>query len=557
MEKILIKNGLVFDPINNIVGEKKDILIENGKIVENFSNESNIKEINANGKTVIPSGIDIHTHIASQQIQWIRLLGSNNQEFKEIWKNFSLEHIAKSYISNGYTFIVEANVFPSLAKETIFNFKNLPILDKAMLINVSNIWALELEYQRGKIEDMAIFLSDLLKKIKGFGIKIYNPFESEAWNFNEMRENISNSGRLYNFTGLDVYENLIKCSEYLNLPHSAHAHIEGYETNKAKENLFLILEKLKELKLDYNKGYNSNKDRNQILHLAHASMYNIDGDNDYLIKTVNESKLIDLDLGFLSFNSINPLITSDRRVINQELTKNNEFKKILIRSAIEFEGDAFAMLRHFNKNNKLQCILWANAIDLALKIKNKWQVQLSLNYPNYGDINDIPKIATWLVSTDAREKFIKEMNPNFLLETSIKDNNEVLSFNDFVIITRAGPAKSLGLGNIKGNLGFEADGDLNIIDIDISNVDISKDYENFKNALKKMEYVIKEGEIVKKNDKINLKSHGRIFWSQGNVVKENREFILSKKKEFYKRYYSIFYDSLTINVEEKFLRKIE
>ncbi len=160
------------DPLNKIEGEKKDILIESGKIVEKFSLGNNVKEIDANGKTVIPAASDIHTHIASQQVNWARLLGSNNSKFKEVWQGLTLNKIAKDYISMGYTFILEANVFPSLAKQTIFNFKQLPVLDKAMLLNVSNFWPLELEFQRGKIEEMAIFLSDLLSKTYGFGFKL-------------------------------------------------------------------------------------------------------------------------------------------------------------------------------------------------------------------------------------------------------------------------------------------------------------------------------------------------------------------------------------------------
>ena len=116
MSNIIVKNGLVFDPINKIEGEVKDILIEDGRIVERFSNKSDIKELDAKNKTIIPSAIDIHSHIASQQTNWVRLIGSKHKHFQEYWNNLSLEYIAKSYISNGYTFILEANVYPSLSK---------------------------------------------------------------------------------------------------------------------------------------------------------------------------------------------------------------------------------------------------------------------------------------------------------------------------------------------------------------------------------------------------------------------------------------------------------
>ncbi|MFX1502677.1 MAG: hypothetical protein ACFFDH_17080, partial [Promethearchaeota archaeon] len=270
MEKLIIRNGLVFDPINNIDGEVKDILVESGKVIEKFSSEKNVREIDANGRTVIPTAIDLHTHVASQQVNWARLLGTNQKKFTDIWQGLTLRKIARNYISKGYTFILEANVFPSLTKQTIFNFKQLPVLDKAMLINVSNLWALELEFQRGKIDDLAVFLHDLLSKTYGFGFKVYNPFENETWNLKELKDNILQTGRLYNFSPLNVYENLVKCAETLGLPHSVHAHIEGYETEIGKNNLFTVLERIKSLNLKPNQNNNFKIKRDQIFHIAHA-----------------------------------------------------------------------------------------------------------------------------------------------------------------------------------------------------------------------------------------------------------------------------------------------
>ena len=558
MEKLIIKNGLVFDPINNIEGEIKDILIQDGKIVDKLSSEKDCKVIDAKNKTVIPAALDIHTHVASQQVNWARLIGANHTKFKEIWKGLTLENIANSYISNGYTFILEANVFPSLARQTIFNFKHLPVLDKAMLLNVSNFWPLELEFQRGKIDTMAVFLSDLLSKTKGFGLKVYNPFESENWNLKILRKDVSSKGRLYNFSALDVYENLTKANEYLGLPHSIHAHIEGYEQLKAKNNLFTIINAIKALNLERISEINGVKERSQIFHIAHASAYNVDGNNMELINLLNENKNIDVDLGFVGFYEINPLITSDRRLIDSLLNGENiENRRKVISSAVEFEGDTFATLRSFDKKNLQDCIMWANAIDIPLKVNNKWQIQLSVNFPNYAQIDDIPRIATWLISKEARNKFMGGMNENFLKSNSLLDNDKSLTFNDFVILTRASPAKSLGLANIKGNLSIGADADINILDLNINNTDIAKNFKLFQETLSNIEYVIKTGEIIKHKEKIDLNSQGKIFWSKGKVDVENKDLIMNSKREFYQKYGSIFYKSMEISITNNYLREIQ
>jgi formylmethanofuran dehydrogenase subunit A len=558
MNKLIIKNGLVYDPLYKIEGEKKDILVESGKIVDKFSNEKDIKEIDANGKTVIPSAIDIHTHIASQQVNWVRLLGSTNEKFNEIWHNLTLESIAKDYISMGYTFILEANVFPSLAKQTIFNFQHIPVLDKGMLLNVSNFWPLELEFQRGKIDDMAVFLSDLLSKTKGFGFKVYNPFECEVWNFKDLREDLASQGRLYNFSALDVYENIVKCVESLGLPHSAHAHIEGYENEIGKANLFTVLEKIKSLNLEPSlraKGYN---ERDQVFHLAHLNSYSHDGDNVYLLDFLNENPNFSADLSFIGFNQINPVITSDRRLINSMFTSDsNDNPNKLFNAAVEFEGDSFVSMRSLHKSDYVACTLWANALDLALNAKNKFQLSLSFNFPNYANITDLPEIVSWLISYNARENFMKGMNEIFLKKNALTSNEKELSFSELICLTRSNPAKILGLGSIKGNLGLNSDADINILDINIKDIDINREYEKVKSSLANIEYVIKSGNIIKNQNKIDMSSSGLILWSEGQVEIDEKNLVLSKKKEFYNKYSSMFYDSYQVSVDSSLLRKID
>jgi len=273
---------------------------------------------------------------------------------------------------------------------------------------------------------------------------------------------------------------------------------------------------------------------------------------------VNSNENIDLDLGFIAFNQINPLITSDRRLIDSLLkANNNEATYKLIRAAIEFEGDIFATFRNFDKKNIANCYLWANALDIALSVKNIWQMQFSINFPNYANITDVPEIATWLVSKSARDNFMNDMNSDFLKDNSLKNNNKILTFNEFVILTRASPAKSLGLGSTKGNLGVGADADINIIDISINDIDISKNPNNIKTALSNIEYVIKAGNIIKEKEKIDLSHQGKIFWSQGKPEKEDKSLIMKSKKEFYEKFGSIFYDSLKVSIEKESLREIK
>ena len=73
MTEMIIKNGFVFDPLNGINGEKMDIAIKDGKIVESV-NDRNAKKIDATGLTVMPGAVDIHTHIAGGEVNTGRMI---------------------------------------------------------------------------------------------------------------------------------------------------------------------------------------------------------------------------------------------------------------------------------------------------------------------------------------------------------------------------------------------------------------------------------------------------------------------------------------------------
>ena len=100
----------------------------------------------------------------------------------------------------------------------------------------------------------------------------------------------------------------------------------------------------------------NSRERSQIFHLAHASSYDVTGNISELVRFVNDFDKIDLDLGVISFNPINPQITSDRRSIISE-QKGNGLDSV-VRSAIELEGDSFVKLRTLSKKNPIHSRIW-------------------------------------------------------------------------------------------------------------------------------------------------------------------------------------------------------
>ena len=72
MSDLIIKNGLVYDTLNRLDGEKKDIFIKDGIIVDKVNGDAKI--IDASGMVVMPGGVDIHSHIAGAKVNTGRAL---------------------------------------------------------------------------------------------------------------------------------------------------------------------------------------------------------------------------------------------------------------------------------------------------------------------------------------------------------------------------------------------------------------------------------------------------------------------------------------------------
>ena len=81
MTDLIVTNGFVCDPLNRINGEKMDISIRDGKIVESVKDNANV--VDASGMVVMPGGVDIHSHIAGGEVDSARLLRPEDH-FKDV-----------------------------------------------------------------------------------------------------------------------------------------------------------------------------------------------------------------------------------------------------------------------------------------------------------------------------------------------------------------------------------------------------------------------------------------------------------------------------------------
>lgn len=145
MATMIIRNGYVFDPLNEINGDVMDIFIRNGKVVNDLSgaDKNEAKVIDASGKTVMPGGVDSHSHVAGAKVNAGRLMRPEDH-YKSVRSKTALTHSGSGYTTPsvykqgydyaamGYTTVFEAAMPPLEARHTHEEMRATPILDMAL-----------------------------------------------------------------------------------------------------------------------------------------------------------------------------------------------------------------------------------------------------------------------------------------------------------------------------------------------------------------------------------------------------------------------------------------
>jgi formylmethanofuran dehydrogenase subunit A len=126
---------------------------------------------------------------------------------------------------------------------------------------------------------------------------------------------------------------------------------------------------------------------------------------------------------------------------------------------------------------------------------------LSTDHPNGGSFLSYPKLIRLLMDRAYREDQIGRANRRAIRRTALRDGlDREYTLNEIAIITRAAPARRLGLRD-KGHLGSGADAD----------VTIYHDRANREEMFATPRYVIKGGQVVVEEGDLHHTDEGMLL----------------------------------------------
>lgn len=478
MQYLKLMGGKVYDPRNEVDGEIRDIWIANGKIVSGPAESSvDTKVINLAGRVVMPGGVDMHCHIAGPKVNTARKMQPELFRASENKTVPTIFDTGYRYLGLGYTTAFDAAISPLASNHVRHEIADLPGMDAGFFVLVGNnhyVFDCVADSDQPRLK---AFLGWLLNRTGGYAPKVVNPGGVELWktdrtgNVRDLDAEISKSG----LTARKILRQVTEAANELGLPHPVHVHTNNLGLPGNWETTLDTMKTLAGLRA----------------HLTHIQFHSYGGGgvdeatmcsrSQQLADFINEHPELSVDVGQVAFGETTSM-TGDGPL---GYYLSNLSGKRWFSHDTELESGCGISPIKYKNSNFIHALQWAIGLEWYLAVRNPWQVVMSTDHPNGGSFQAYPQIIRLLMDRNYRQEKLSEVNPKVLRYSQLADMDREYTLGEIAVITRAGPARLLGLDH-KGHLGPGADADITVYNFD----------SNFERMFELPYLVFKSGELV-------------------------------------------------------------
>ena len=490
---IKLKDGIVYDPVHGINGEKRDIYIRDGLITRKPSSNVRINQTyDMKDKIIMSGAIDIHTHIGGGKVNIARMMLPEDHEKDLISKTpltrSGCGNAAPStlttgyrYAEMGYTACFEPAMLPANARQAHMEMADTPIVDKgAYAMLGSDDFLLRMLAKKNDQAAISDYVGWIINATQALGIKVVNPGGINAFKFNQRKLELDELNKHYGVSPRDILKALTRAVTELGIPHPLHVH--GCNLG-VPGNMKTTLETIRAVE-------------GMRMHLTHIQFhsYGLEGDRKFssgaaeIAEAVNKNPNISIDVGQILFGQT--VTTSGDSMLQYAGHWHAHPKKWVIMD-IECDAGCGVIPFKYRDESFVNALQWCIGLEIFLLIDDPWRVFLTTDHPNGAPFTSYPHLIRLLMDRSFRNDILSTINKDAATHSVLSTIDREYSLYDIATMTRAAPAKSLGLKN-RGHLGSGAVADITV-------------YNNNKNKEKmfsKPEYVFKDGELVVHKGKI-------------------------------------------------------
>lgn len=498
-----ISQGSVYDPAHGIDGQVRDLWISAGKIVAAPTDPQTkpTRVIDATGLVVMPGGVDMHCHIAGAKVNAARLMRPEDKREAEpvrhtpTTRSGTLGSVPSTYATGykyaglGYTTAFDAAVPPLLARHAHEEFADTPCVDKGCYLLVGNNHYVMQSIAQREPQKLRAFLGWVLSAAKGYAPKLVNPGGVEMWKQGAggREHGLDEPVGHFNVTPREIIQGVATAANELKLPHPVHIHCNNLGV---PGNWQTTLETMRALE-------------GRRAHLTHIQFHSYGGgegdENTFNSKVtqladyVNSHDNVTVDVGQVLFGETTSM-TGDGP-LGYFLSRLNGTK--WFSADVEMEAGCGVSPIKYKNTSLVHALQWAIGLEWYLLVDDPWRVAMSTDHPNGGSFLAYPQIIRLLMDRTYRQDVLKTCPSAVTKRSTLADLDREYTLNDIAIITRAGPARMLGLTN-KGHLAPGADAD----------VTIYTPHKNQETMFELPRLVLKAGQVIVENGELRTPTFG-------------------------------------------------
>jgi len=487
-----LTGGKLYDPANGVDGVVRDIYVRDGRIVAADPNARVDEEYSLSGRVVMAGGIDPHTHIGGGKVTIARMLMPEDHQGHEVahtdLTRAGCGHTVPStltagyrYAEMGYTACFEPAMLPANARQAHMEMGDTPIVDKGAFVMLgSDDFFLRQLASKQDFERIKDYIGWTMHTAQAIAVKVVNPGGISAFKFNQRKLDLDERHVHYGVTPRDIILTLARGLEELGVTHPLHIH-----------GCNLGVPGNVDTTLDTIKGSNGHK-----IHLTHIQFhsYGTEGDMKFssgaprIAELINKHKNVSIDIGQVLFGQTCTASGDSMRQYGN--TKSSNPKKWVVMD-IECDAGCGVVPMKYRDKSYVNALQWAIGLETFLLVDDPWRVFLTTDHPNGAPFTCYPHLIRLLMDKNFRNDMLQKVHPGAQKATILGTLDREYTLYEIAIMTRAGPAKSLGLKD-RGHLGIGACADICVYD------DMADREAMFTAPV----FLFKNGELIVRNGKI-------------------------------------------------------
>lgn len=470
-----IRGGRVFDPANGIDGEVRDVVMRDGRVVVPDPREAVDEEVDAAGCIVLAGGIDLHSHIGGGKVNLARLLLPGHR-----CTPGTLE-TGLRYAEMGYTSVFEPAMAASNARHAHMEMGDVPIVDHGAYVMLGNDETfLELLSRGCGPQRLRDYVGWTVHATKALGVKVVNPAGISAFKFNQRKLDVDEAHVHWRVSPRQVIAALARAVHELGLPHPLHIHASNLGAAGNVASTIATMEALEGLP-----G-----------HLTHVQFhsYGAEGPRKFSSAALAIAEALDahpncsIDVGQVLFGQT---VTASSDTMRQHANVDLASPRKAIIADIECDSGCGVLPFRYREQSYVNALQWSIGLELFLQVRDPWRVVLTTDHPNGAPFTSYPHLIRLLMDKPFRDAQLARLHPEVAAESALRQIARELSLYEIAIMTRAAPARLLGLHD-RGQLGAGAAAD----------VAVYREQGDAEATFSRAAWVFKDGDAVVRDGRI-------------------------------------------------------